>query len=230
MQAGVVAQRWPGLSRLIEALRLQTQGLPLPRDCQCVTDVSGLRPHYRAEREGEERVANLDELINAAAVFISEDENSLVAFLAHATLEAGEHQAGAGEAAIQLMTVHAAKGLEFHAVFLCGLEEGLFPHDNSLNDVNGLEEERRLMYVAITRARQRLYLTLAQSRMLHGQTRFGVASRFMAEIRLNCLNTSTRGYAPSSPAVQKKVHTPDHGLAIGMNVEGIQVWAWRGYR
>ncbi|HET7634367.1 MAG TPA: 3'-5' exonuclease, partial [Burkholderiales bacterium] len=97
-------------------------------------------------------------------------------------LEAGEHQAQVGADALQLMTVHAAKGLEFHSVFLSGLEEGLFPHENSVNEDGGLEEERRLMYVAVTRARRRLYLSFAQSRMLHGQTRYNVASRFMHEL------------------------------------------------
>ena len=105
-----------------------------------------------------------------------------MAFLNHASLEAGEHQAGGGQDALQLMTVHSAKGLEFHSVFLSGLEEGLFPHDNSRNEAGGLEEERRLMYVALTRARRRLYLSFAQSRMLHGQTRYNVPSRFLQEI------------------------------------------------
>ena len=204
--------------QLIEALRSQTQSLPLPEVVDVMLDLSGLRAHYRAEREGEERLANLDELINAAATFVTEDENDVLAFLSHASLEAGEHQAGAGEAAIQLMTVHAAKGLEFHAVFLCGLEEGLFPHDNSLNDANGLEEERRLMYVAITRARHRLYLTLAQSRMLHGQTRFGIASRFLAEIPADLLKYLNRGYAPSAPPAARKTEAPEHGLSIGVSV------------
>jgi DNA helicase-2/ATP-dependent DNA helicase PcrA len=106
----------------------------------------------------------------------------LAAFLTHASLEAGDNQAQAGEDAIQLMTVHAAKGLEFDSVFITGVEDGLFPHENSLLEAAGLEEERRLMYVAITRARQRLYLTLAQSRMLHGQTRYALRSRFLDEI------------------------------------------------
>ena len=106
----------------------------------------------------------------------------LTAFLAHASLEAGETQAAEGRAALQLMTVHAAKGLEFHTVFVTGLEEGLFPHENSLTEFAGVEEERRLMYVAITRAKRRLYLTLAQSRMLHGQTRYNIASRFLDEL------------------------------------------------
>jgi len=106
----------------------------------------------------------------------------LDSFLSHASLEAGDNQARAGEDAIQLMTVHAAKGLEFDSVFMTGLEEGLFPHENSLTEQGGLEEERRLMYVAMTRARKRLYLTLAQSRMLHGQTRYAMRSRFLEEI------------------------------------------------
>jgi len=106
----------------------------------------------------------------------------LTAFLAHAALEAGDNQAEAGADALQLMTVHSAKGLEFHSVFVSGMEEGLFPHENSLTEADGIEEERRLMYVALTRARRRLYLSFAQSRMLHGQTRYGIASRFFREI------------------------------------------------
>lgn len=106
----------------------------------------------------------------------------LGAFLTHASLEAGDNQAQAGQDAVQLMTVHAAKGLEFDVVFVTGLEEGLFPHENSLLEPSGLAEERRLMYVAITRARERLMLTLAQSRMLHGKTRYGMRSRFLEEL------------------------------------------------
>lgn len=112
----------------------------------------------------------------------SPSESALVKFLAHAALESGERQAEAGVAAIQLMTVHSAKGLEFDAVFITGLEEGLFPHENSLLTDEGCDEERRLMYVAITRARHRLFLTYAKNRMLHGRTRFGIASRFIDEL------------------------------------------------
>jgi len=106
----------------------------------------------------------------------------LAAFLSHASLEAGENQAGEGVDAVQLMTVHSAKGLEFDAVFITGLEEGLFPHENAATEFDGLEEERRLMYVAITRARQRLYLSFSQTRMLHGQTRYNLRSRFFDEL------------------------------------------------
>ncbi len=106
----------------------------------------------------------------------------LADFLAHAALEAGEHQAGDQDDAVQLMTVHSAKGLEFSAVFIVGLEQGLFPHENAMMARDGLEEERRLMYVAITRARQRLYLCHAQTRMLHGQTRYCLPSSFLDEL------------------------------------------------
>lgn len=109
-------------------------------------------------------------------------QTPLSAFLAYAALESGDNQAKVGQDAVQMMTVHAAKGLEFDAVFITGLEEGLFPHENSATEPAGLEEERRLMYVAITRARKRLYMSMAQSRMLHGQTRYAIRSRFLEEV------------------------------------------------
>ncbi|MHB1375456.1 MAG: UvrD-helicase domain-containing protein [Thauera sp.] len=178
--------------RLVEDLRRDTSGLPLPELVDHVLDLSGLRAHYKADKEGRERLENLDELINAAANFLAESQadteqlaqpHALLAdFLAHASLEAGDHQADQGADAVQLMTVHSAKGLEFNVVFLSGLEEGLFPHENSILETDGLEEERRLMYVAVTRARERLYLSFAQSRMLHGQTRYNLRSRFLEEI------------------------------------------------
>ncbi|MBP7446006.1 MAG: UvrD-helicase domain-containing protein [Zoogloea sp.] len=180
---------------LIERLRSETRDLPLHEMVEHVIEVSGLRAHYKAEKEGQERLENLDELVNAAANFSAEvgagqapgesssaADSVLAEFLAHASLEAGDHQADAGAEAVQLMTVHAAKGLEFDVVFLTGLEEGLFPHENSAQEADGLEEERRLMYVAVTRARQRLYLSFTQSRMLHGQVRYNLRSRFLEEI------------------------------------------------
>ncbi|MCL6556297.1 MAG: UvrD-helicase domain-containing protein [Burkholderiales bacterium] len=178
----------PAFVSLVEALREETKGMRLREQVEHMLEASGLTAHYRASGEPD-RVENLEELIHAAAAFEAEYEaeaeagvDVLIAFLTHAALEAGEHQAGLGQDALQLMTVHAAKGLEFDAVFITGLEEGLFPHENSLFEAGGVEEERRLMYVAITRARQRLYLSHAQSRMLHGQTRYGIASRFLDEI------------------------------------------------
>jgi DNA helicase-2/ATP-dependent DNA helicase PcrA len=138
------------------------------------------------------------------------EDDSLTAFLTHAALEAGEHQAGDSDDALHLMTVHAAKGLEFDAVFITGLEEGLFPHQNSKMNDGGLDEERRLMYVAITRARRRLYLTFAQSRMLHGQVNHSLVSSFLRELPDELLHWITprlaaRGAfaysAPLSPAL-----------------------------
>jgi DNA helicase-2/ATP-dependent DNA helicase PcrA len=168
---------------LMKDMQDQCNGLPLPEMMDVVTQISGLRQHYAAEKEGEDRIANLDELVTAAVTFIKErDENGLTDFLTFASLEAGEHQADPGRDALQLMTVHAAKGLEFHTVFISGLEEGLCPHEQSMSENNGLEEERRLMYVAVTRARRRLYLSHAQSRMLHGQVRYNIPSRFLDEI------------------------------------------------
>jgi DNA helicase-2/ATP-dependent DNA helicase PcrA len=175
-----------GFVALIESICRESATLTLPELTEKIIEASGLNAYYEAEKDGQDRLANLDELINAAALFVSEPREEelepLIAFVAHAALEAGEHQAGGGDDALQLMTVHAAKGLEFKAVFITGLEEGLFPHENSLTEREGVEEERRLMYVALTRARERLYLSYAQSRMLHGQTRFGIASRFLTEI------------------------------------------------
>jgi DNA helicase-2/ATP-dependent DNA helicase PcrA len=190
--SGKAAASIAGFVRLVENMRQATGGQPLPQVIEHVIDASGLTQHYRNEKEGADRLENLSELINAATTFVAErgpqaaaeagETDDVTAFLAHAALEAGEHQADAGADALQLMTVHSAKGLEFHTVFVSGLEEGLFPHENSLTEADGIEEERRLMYVALTRARRRLYLTFAQSRMLHGQTRFNVPSRFFREI------------------------------------------------
>jgi DNA helicase-2/ATP-dependent DNA helicase PcrA len=210
--------------RLIEDMRNATEGLPLPEVVEHVIEASGLIDHYRKEREGADRVENLEELVNAAASFITEEGlatfeadsanappteadaraealDPLSAFLAHASLEAGENQAAAGADALQLMTVHSAKGLEFHTVFISGLEEGLFPHENSLNEEGGLEEERRLMYVAMTRARRRLYLSHTQTRMLHGQTRYNVASRFLDEVPQELLKRLGAPVPSFAPAV-----------------------------
>ena len=219
----------------IDVLREQTAGCTLREIIEQMLETSGLIEHYRADREGADRIENLEELASAAESFVTQegfgrdavalpvDEQGdaaltqspasqgldpdapllnepmpaapplvdaatgetlspLAAFLTHAALEAGDNQAQAGQDAVQLMTVHASKGLEFDAVFITGLEEGLFPHENSMSDNDGLEEERRLMYVAITRARKRLYLSHAQTRMLHGQTRYHIKSRFLEEL------------------------------------------------
>lgn len=188
-----------GFVALIRQMIDDAYGLTLPELADLCTTLSGLKNFYQNEKEGEDRIANLEELVTAAVAFTNRDLGNhnnvdiegdaanektdfLTQFLSHASLEAGEHQADVGREALQLMTVHAAKGLEFNAVFISGLEEGLCPHEQSLYENNGLEEERRLMYVAVTRARQRLYLSHAQSRMLHGQVRYGIPSRFLDEI------------------------------------------------
>ncbi len=187
---------------IIDRMRFGTQNLPLPEIVSVMLEDSGLVAHYKADKEGAERLENLDELVNAAAAFVvdpaPEDEGApveamtpLAAFLSHAALEAGDNQAADGQDAVQLMTIHAAKGLEFEAVFVTGLEEGLFPHENSILEQSGLEEERRLMYVAITRARERLYLGFAQTRMLHGQTRYPMRSRFLEELPAQTLKWIT---------------------------------------
>ncbi len=199
-----------GFAKLIEDIKQVTRDLTLAETIDHVVEASGLADYYRADKDGADRLENLNELINAATLFSEEsEENTLDAFLAHAALEAGEHQAIAGNDALQLMTVHAAKGLEFHAVFITGLEEGLFPHEQSANEANGLEEERRLMYVAITRARRRLYLSHAQSRMLHGQIRYSLPSRFLDELPQQVLLNLNR----RDPTYSSSVHPNTGGGA-----------------
>lgn len=217
-----------GFSILIASLRDSCTGLPLNEQVEHVLVHSGLRAFYEAEKDAADRLENLNELVTAAIGFEREEEEStLEAFLAHASLEAGEHQAGVGAEALQLMTIHSAKGLEFHSVFISGLEEGLFPHENSFNEFEGLEEERRLMYVAITRARRRLYMTYAQSRMLHGQMRGGRASRFLEELPpelLKLVNAKPKFYADvkSYPGAARSAAPafaqPELPWRIGQNV------------
>jgi DNA helicase-2/ATP-dependent DNA helicase PcrA len=232
---GKAGQTVGAFIRLIEGLRQETQNLPLPEMVEHIVEKSGLAQHYRVEKEGQERLENLDELINAAASFVDDDGvvmteagegGALASFLAHASLEAGEHQAGEGQEAVQLMSVHAAKGLEFDVVFITGLEQGLFPHENSVNQGReGLEEERRLMYVAVTRARQRLYVSCAQTRMLHGQTRYCVPSGFLDEIPGNLLLKLNKKAEPAAfPAFGSfgggyAEPAPAGGLRIGQTVE-----------
>ncbi|WP_197325417.1 UvrD-helicase domain-containing protein [Ralstonia solanacearum] len=242
---GAAGTKLAAFVRLIEQMRADTRQMTLPEIVQHVIHASGLITHYQGEKEGLDRIENLQELVTAAQAFVAEEGygadaiatalparhdamlrieggetdgdvvaelvageapmemTPLVAFLTHASLEAGDNQAQAGQDAVQLMTVHAAKGLEFHVVFITGLEEGLFPHENSLQDTDGLEEERRLMYVAITRARERLYLSFAQSRVLHGQIRYHIRSRFFDELpeaTLKWLTPQHAGYSPTRRA------------------------------
>lgn len=236
-----------GFINLIEKLKNETVGFLLPDLIEHAIEISGLVEHYQKDRDGQDRLENLTELINAASAFVAErastpslepqmEDNAeegfnvteldpLIDFLAHASLEAGDNQAHAGEDALQLMTVHAAKGLEFHSVFISGLEEGLFPHENSINEHGGLEEERRLMYVAMTRAMRRLYLSHSQMRMLHGQTRYNIESRFIDEIpetilkKINDANFITTSAAPRPHKPTMVSRNTPGGFRIGQQVK-----------
>jgi len=176
-----------GFFALIDRLALAIAELPLHEQVQYVIQNSGLRDHHSREKDnkGEARVENLDELVNAAEGFQPDNDEGLSplnSFLAHATLESGETQAATGLDCVQLMTLHAAKGLEFPTVFVVGLEEGLFPSERSAFDADRLPEERRLCYVGLTRAMQRLYLTHAESRRIFGRTSYRDPSRFLSEL------------------------------------------------
>lgn len=172
---------------LIEQLDKQTRALPLHEQVDHIINASGLVAHYQQEKgdRGEARIENLNELVSAARGYEPDSEaqvTPLASFLAHAVLESGEEQADAWEDSVQMMTLHSAKGLEFPVVFLCGMEDGLFPHTRSITDIDGLEEERRLCYVGTTRAMKQLFLTYAEQRRLHGVDSYGTPSRFIREI------------------------------------------------
>ena len=257
-----------GFVALVDAMREATRGLTLRQIIEHVLETSGLREFYRNEKEGKDRLENLDELVNAAEAFVTQegfgkdavalpvDEpagaiavglpaavasvdmlpdaetgeiiSPLLAFLTHASLEAGDNQAQAGQDAVQLMTIHASKGLEFNNVFLSGLEEGLFPHENSATSTEGLEEERRLMYVAITRARRRLHISFCQTRMLHGQTRYNIKSRFLDELpegALKWLTPRNQGFGSGFAASYQDAWSSGKGLG---SVVGAGAQPWRG--
>jgi DNA helicase-2/ATP-dependent DNA helicase PcrA len=196
---------------LIGKLDEDTRELALHEQVDHVIQASGLAGHYQKEKadKGEARLENLEELVSAARGFEPEDDDMppLMAFLSHAVLESGEGQAEAWEDCVQMMTLHSAKGLEFPVVFLCGLEDGLFPHQRSITDVQGLEEERRLCYVGTTRAMKRLYLTYAEQRRMHGVDSYGAPSRFIAEIPADLVEevrprvqVTRPTYSPGRPA------------------------------
>ena len=249
---GAAGAKLSAFVALLQLLRETAEGQSLRQIIEHMLQASGLLAHYRSEKEGQDRIENLQELVNAAESFVTQEgfgrdavaltqspasqgldleqplqmppidadtgetQSPLVAFLTHAALEAGDNQAQAGQDAVQLMTVHASKGLEFDAVFIGGLEEELFPHANAASDKQGMEEERRLMYVAITRARQRLYLSHAQTRLLHGQTRYNLPSRFLDELPEECL----KRLSPARPAAGS-------GAAGAMNTRAAGAY-WAG--
>lgn len=178
--------------QLIDKLEADTKDLSLDEQADHVIQLSGLMAMYQAEKgeKAQTRVENLNELVNACAnaTYVNTEEMTpLAAFLSQAALEAGEYQAEEHSDAVQLMTLHSAKGLEFPLVFICGLEEGMFPSQQSGDDSERLEEERRLCYVGMTRAMQKLYLTHAESRRLYGQEQYNRPSRFIREIPADCL-------------------------------------------
>ena len=176
-----------GFIELIDGLAEQVLAMPLHQMTQAVIEKSGLLAYHEAEKgeKGLARVENLEELVSAARTFENDEDDELTplqAFLTHASLEAGDTQAAENEDSIQLMTLHSAKGLEFPLVFLVGMEEGLFPHKMSLEEPGRLEEERRLAYVGITRAMQKLVISYAETRRLYGSETYNKVSRFVREI------------------------------------------------
>jgi DNA helicase-2/ATP-dependent DNA helicase PcrA len=261
--------------KLIEGVRFETQQMALPELVRITLESSGLLQHYQNEKEGADRIENLEQMVSAATQFVSEEGfgqgapahlgppaqasagealvtadgveildadaplatvmSPLSAFLSHASLEAGDNQAQAGQDALQLMTVHSAKGLEFDNVFITGLEEGLFPHESSSKEEGGLEEERRLMYVAITRARKRLYMSFCQTRMLHGQTRYNMKSRFFDELPEESLKWLSPRVQPSWFGGSRKsawddipaVPSADNRLAARINQKTGASGGWR---
>ena len=204
---------------LIERMAVDTADLDLHEQVDHVINASGLIEFFRKEKgeRGETRIENLEELVSAAKGFEpdpADDMSRLDAFLSHAALEAGEGQADAWEDCVQLMTMHSAKGLEFPLVFLCGMEDGLFPHQRSIADPQGLEEERRLCYVGITRAMESLYITYAEQRRMHGMDSFSQPSRFIAEIPPEHLEEIRPRAQVSRPL--RTVSRSGHGRAGGV--------------
>ncbi|HKU14493.1 MAG TPA: UvrD-helicase domain-containing protein [Steroidobacteraceae bacterium] len=217
-----------GFLLLIEQLDQQTRTLSLHEQVDHIINESGLVAHYKQERgdRGEARVENLNELVSAARGFEPDGEaltSPLASFLSHAVLESGEDQADAWEDSVQMMTLHSAKGLEFPVVFLCGMEDGLFPHTRSTTDLEGLEEERRLCYVGTTRAMKQLYLTYAEQRRLHGVDSYGTPSRFIREIPAELIEeirpriqVSRPVYVPRRGAVEEE--PAPGGIRLGQRV------------
>lgn len=233
-----------GFMLMIEKMDQAIRDLPLHEQVDHVIAHSGLLTHYRNDKNGgEARIENLEELVSAARGFNADNTNAaeagemtpLAAFLSHAVLESGEGQADEGEDCVQMMTLHTAKGLEFPMVFLCGMEENLFPHSRSVNEPSGLEEERRLCYVGITRAMRQLFLSYAESRRLHGMDSHYSPSRFIREIPPELLEeirpriqvsrpaytqsySNSYGSSYSSSRTSKMVEDTPNGIKLGQRV------------
>jgi DNA helicase II / ATP-dependent DNA helicase PcrA len=222
-----------GFIELIENLAAKVLSMPLHLMAQTVIEQSGLITYHKEEKgeKGQARVENLEELVSAARTFDNDEDDELSplqAFLSHASLEAGDTQAAENEDSIQLMTLHSAKGLEFPQVFLVGMEEGLFPHKMSLEEPGRLEEERRLAYVGITRAMQKLVISYAETRRLYGSETYNKVSRFVREIppqlvqEVRLSNSVTRPFNSSSSMSGSSLFAgsavPDTGFNLGQRV------------
>lgn len=220
-----------GFIELIDNLDAQIKDLPLHEMVDQMLDMTGLIEFHKAEKgeRGQTRVENLQELVSACKSYTPEDpeQEPLPQFLADAALDAGERQADEHEDAVQLMTLHSAKGLEFPLVILAGLEENLFPHSMSAEDPNRLEEERRLCYVGLTRAMEKLVLTYAECRRLHGDDRYNPVSRYVRdlpkelieEVRLST-GASSRSMASVQPSamIAASIQPMDTGFKLGQRV------------
>ena len=231
LNAGQMAQRaaaaLSNFMTLIEQLQLQTANLELDEQLNDVIQTSGLHAHFAKEKGGksESRLENLQELVNAAKQFRYEENAEeelplLVAFLAHASLEAGEMQADEHERSVHMMTLHAAKGLEFPLVFLVGMEEGLFPGKQSMEEPGRLEEERRLCYVGMTRAMEKLVISYAEIRRIYGREEYHRPSRFLSELPSELLD-EVRAKARFQPPVSKGNFASvadDTGFRLGQTV------------
>jgi len=218
-----------GFLSLVDKLDVDTRGDALHEQVARVIERSGLIAHHgkdkKSDMSGEARVENLEELVNAAReVMRVEDSDSelppLAEFLAFAVLESGDGQAEAYQDSVQLMTLHSAKGLEFELLFMCGMEDGLFPHQRSLNDAAGLEEERRLCYVGITRAKRELFITHAEQRRLHGEMRYSVPSRFLRELPAELIEEVRPQMVVSRPIYRRQsiAELTQSGVRLGQRV------------
>jgi DNA helicase-2/ATP-dependent DNA helicase PcrA len=219
------AQALQAFMQLIDKLAREVQGLELHEQVDHVIQMSGLIEHFKKEKgeRGEGRIENLLELVSAARGFSPETEaeselSPLESFLAHAVLESGEGQADPYDDCVQMMTLHSAKGLEFPVVFLAGMEDGLFPHQRSVADLAGLEEERRLCYVGATRAMRHLYITYAEQRRLYGVDTYGQPSRFIGELPPDLIEEIRPRLQVSRPVFVKRSSTLDESPASGMRM------------
>ncbi len=215
---------------LITELETATENLPLEEQADKAIRQSGLYAMYQAEKgeKAQARLENLEELVTACKQFIvpeeAEEMSPLSAFLAHASLEAGETQADSDQDAVQMMTIHTAKGLEFPLVFMAGVEEGMFPSQMTNDEPGRMEEERRLAYVGMTRAMQKLFITYAESRRLYGQDKYHTASRFIREIPAECVEEVRLKSTVSRPVHNRFSRATSHesfeqtGFQLGQRV------------